>query len=244
QIDCQLWCMFVFLNGSFIEMVRSFLFTAAALLACTSLASAGLVNPGFEYGQAPGTVGFHNDASINPAGGWFTTESDHQIEVWGSGFNGVAAYQGNNFVELNAYAVGTLYQNANGIQTGDTVDYHFAHRGRAGVDTMQLNIKDITTGGTVLFSNNYSDGTTAWGFYSGSFTVGAGVAATDVIEFSYISISSVGGATFGNFLDDADFGIGVNSGPSSVPEPSTVAMSVIGAIALLGAKFRRRKVVA
>src|SRR5215469_8485188 len=42
---------------------------------------------------------------------WKTTESDSIIEVWWTGYNGVPAYSGNQFVELNANAVGTLYQN-------------------------------------------------------------------------------------------------------------------------------------
>lgn len=223
-------------------MILNYRFVAVAGLTVSLMAgsgaNAGLVNPGFEYGQAVGTYSDHNDASINPAYGWYTSEADHQIEVWGNGFHGVPAYEGDNFVELNANAVGTLYQTIVGIQTGDTVDYHFAHRGRAGVDTMELDITDVTTGGTTLFSQQYSDGTSAWGYYSGSFTLGAGVAATDTIKFAYISISSVGGPTVGNFLDDADFGIGVNGTAQDMPEPMTIGLLGFGLAGIAAARRR------
>ena len=42
---------------------------------------------------------------------WSTTASDQQIEIWGSGFGGVPAFSGNQFAELNANMVSTLFQN-------------------------------------------------------------------------------------------------------------------------------------
>ena len=219
---------------------RCALFAASAFvtLGTATSANAGLINPGFEYGQPNGSYADHNDASIAPSGGWYTTESDHQIEVWGSGFQGVPAYQGSNFVELNANAVGTLYQTTNGIQTGYVVGYRFAHRGRLGNDTMQLDITDLTTG-TSLFSQQYTDGKTAWGFYSGNFAVGAGIAATDTVKFAYTSVSAAGGnSTIGNFLDSADFGIGVNN----VPEPTSLAIFSVGLTGLIVARRRRQAI--
>ena len=223
-------------------MFRAVVFSVPMFFLCTSLASAGLINAGFEYGQANNTWGDHSDASISPAGGWLTTEPDHKVEVWGSGYSGVNAYDGTNFAELNANAVGALYQSTSGIQSGDVVDYHFAHRGRLGVDTMELKITDTKTG-VVLFAHQYSDGNQAWGFYSGSFTVGNNVASTDSIQFSYVSISAAGGsATYGNFLDDADFGVGINSTSQSspVPEPSSFALLGLGVLSLVVGVYRRR----
>ena len=215
-------------------LIAGIAFAAAAAI-CTP-ASAGLINPGFEYGQPVDSEADYDDASLNPAGGWLTTESDHQIEVWGSGWVGVPAFEGNNFVELNANAVGTLYQDTTGIASGDVVGYQFAHRGREGDDTMELQITDVTTG-AVLFSNQYTDGNTAWGFYSGQFTVGADIASTDDIRFAYISISAAGGnPTVGNFLDDADFGIGVGA---PIPEPATLSLLGAGLFGL--GVLRRRK---
>src|SRR5580704_5630800 len=109
-------------------------------------AKADLINPGFElFGQPAGTEADHNDASIDPTVGWFTTEGDHQIEVWGDGFLGVPAFEGTDFVELNANAVGTLFQLVSGIPAGTIVGFQFAHRGRAGLDTMQFTITDTVT---------------------------------------------------------------------------------------------------
>ncbi len=223
-------------------MLRPAIFSVLLLLVGASIATAGLINSSLEYGQAANSWSDHSDASINPSGGWFTTESDHQIEIWGNGYMGVNAYDGANFAELNANAVGTLYQTATGIGSGDLVDYHFAHRGRQGVDTMELKITDTTTG-AILFDHQYSDGNQAWSFYSGSFTVGPNVASTDSIKFAYESISAAGGnPTIGNFLDNADFGIGANSSlPSAVPEPSSFALLGLGILGLAISAYRRRK---
>lgn len=223
-------------------MLRPAILSIFMLFVYASIASAGLINSSFEYGQAGSSWSDHNDASINPSGGWFTTEPDHQIEIWGNGYSGVNAYDGTNFAELNANAVGTLFQTVTGIGSGDLVDYHFAHRGRQGVDTMELKVTDTTTG-AILFDHQYSDGNQAWSFYSGSFTVGLNVASTDSIKFAYQSISAAGGnSTIGNFLDDADFGIGANSSlPSAVPEPSSFGLLGLGVLGLAISAYRCRK---
>ena len=224
-------------------MLRPAILSVPMLFVCASIASAGLINSSFEYGQAGNSWSDHSDASINPSGGWFTTESDHQIEVWGNGYLGVNAYDGTNFAELNANAVSTLFQTTTGIGSGDLVDYHFAHRGRQGVDTMELKVTDTTTG-AILFDHQYSDGNQAWGFYSGRFTVGANVASTDLIKFAYQSISAAGGnPTIGNFLDAAACGIGANSSlPSAVPEPSSFALLGLGVLGLAVRAYRRRNI--
>ena len=176
------------------------------------------------------------DASQVP--GWQTTASDNLIEIWRHHFGGVTAYNGEQHAELNATQVGTLYQDVTGIGLGDVVGFQFAHRGRFGVDTMEFLLTDLGPDGvlgggddTVLFSQLYSDGNTAWGFYTGTGIVALG----NTVEFAYVSISSAGGnPAGGNFLDNADFGVGVGS----VPEPSSLLLFGVGIVVLIGLRYR------
>ena len=95
-----------------------------------SPANAGLTNPGFE--EPRGKEASFAFAETMP--GWKTT--DKEFEIWSSGFEGVAAHEGTQFVELNAWIDGTLYQDSTGIQPGSVLEFTFAHRGRSGEDTM------------------------------------------------------------------------------------------------------------
>jgi hypothetical protein len=219
------------------------LVTLGSLLAGVSAARADLVNPGFEYGLGTINVADFPDASITPAGGWFTTEADHAIEVWGSGWMGVPAFAGTDFVELNANAVDTLYQDASGIAAGSQVGFSFAHRGREGVDTMRLVITDLGADGkfgtaddTTLFSQLYSDDNTAWGAYMNTAPI---TALGNTIRVSYESISAAGGnPTVGNFLDEAHFGVGVGA---VTPLPSTALAGLVLLGGVAGVQVRRRK---
>ena len=220
-----------------------FLTAVALALALLSSAKAGLINGGFEspnYG--PGT----NSYPVTIPG-WQTT--DRTFEIWGSGFFGVPAYEGIQFAELNAYIAGTLFQDVAGITAGSRVGFQFAHRGREGVDTMNflltdLGINGIVGGGddTVLFTKNYSDGTSAWGFYDAS-AESAIYSLGNMVRFSYTAVVSVGGASFGNFLDAADFGVGVGGVPTnSVPDTAST-LALLGS-AILGLAALRRRFVA
>jgi hypothetical protein len=218
----------------------SALFAASALMG-TSQLRAGLVNPGFENPSlTPGVADFFYvpEAAVP---GWKTTSADDIIELWTDSYLGVPAFEGSQFAELNATQVATLFQDAAGIAPGSIVGFEFAHRGRLGVDTLQLRITDLgadnVPGGgndTVLFSKNYSDDNTAWGFYT-SIGEAPIIALGNTVRFEYESISAAGGdPTYGNFLDAADFGVGV-----AIPEPAT-GLAGLGCVCavLLG---RRRK---
>ena len=100
------------------------------------------------------------------------------------------------------------------------------HRGRGGVDTLELLISDLGTdnaaGGvgpaadTLLFNQQYSTGNTAWVQYSAP-TIGPLTLGNDM-RFAFASISAFGGIqSIGNFLDNVSFGVGV-------PEPASVAL--------------------
>jgi gliding motility-associated-like protein len=154
-----------------------------------------LCNTDFEDSQITTSVTIV-DASLVPC--WKTTASDNYIEVWHSGFNGVPAYSGNQFLELNAVQVSTLYQNFT-VSIGASLSISFAHRGRQGVDVMSVDIGP--NGGPYTTLGSYSDGNGAWGYYTVNYTIPMGLGNNYTLRFN--SISSAGGnPSVGNFLDD------------------------------------------
>ncbi|WP_233901005.1 T9SS type B sorting domain-containing protein [Tenacibaculum piscium] len=128
--------------------------------------------------------------------GWDTTEPKrNEIEIWYNGFQGVKAFDGDDFAELNANEVGSLYQEFC-TKPGDKITWSVAHRGRSGTDVATVKIgKSLATAD---IKKTMSDGNTAWGEYSGTYTVPVGQTTT-VIAFE--AVSSVGGASYGNFID-------------------------------------------
>ena len=212
-------------------------------LAALATAQASLINGSFEDPRlSPGVPDFFllPESSVP---GWQTTASDDIIEIWTDGFLGVPSYAGDQHAELNATEVSTLFQDAPGIPVGSVVGFEFAHRGRLGVDTMRLTITDLGSDNvpgvgndTVLFTKIYSDGNTAWGFYT-SMGEAPIIALGNTTRFAYESVSAAGGdRTFGNFIDAADFGVGV----AAVPEPSTILLVGIGLAGLVVA-YRRKQ---
>ncbi|MCG0069937.1 hypothetical protein L0F81_42990, partial [Streptomyces tricolor] len=162
-----------------------------------------LVNGSFEQ---PAVTGYEilPDASQTQAPkrvvGWLTTASDHMIELWRSGFNGVPAAEGAQFAELNANEVATLYQDLP-TTPGSTLYWRLYHRGRLGQDTMAL---DIGAPGSPVEQRRFTDGNTAWGYYTGTYTVPEGQHTT---RFAFRSVSAAGGNRgIGNFLDGIFFG--------------------------------------
>lgn len=198
-----------------------------------------IINGGFELPANPNTtVGQYNE-SIVP--GWETTAPDDNIELWSNGYGSVFAAEGNQHAELNANYVSTLYQDISAVPASSTVGYSFFHRGRTGVDTLRLTISDLGTdnlaGGsgtasdTVLFSQLFSTGNTAWVQYS-STNIGNTTLGNDM-RFAFESVSADGGdQRIGNFLDGVHFGIGV-------PEPASAVLGLCGALAV-GVVGRRR----
>ncbi|MBS2548150.1 DUF11 domain-containing protein [Catenulispora sp. NL8] len=164
-----------------------------------------MVNGSFEQPVTSGGVTMVDDSTVP---GWNTTASDHKIEIWKSGTNGVQSADGNQFVELNANEVSTLYQDIPTVP-GTPMNWALAHRGRVGTDVMRLEMGP--PGGPLVAqtpdgqsTTAISDGNTAWGRYTGSYTVPAGQTVT---RFAFVSVSSAGGnASIGNFLDAIVFG--------------------------------------
>lgn len=221
-------------------------FITAGLAVCaTSSAQAGLVNGSFETPYvADGNWGLFDNVT-----GWKTTSTDGVIELWGNGFSSLSggpvyAYEGRQFAEINATQFATLYQDVSGISAGSIVGFQFAHRGRSGLDSMRLTITDLggnnQLGGgddTVLFVDDYSDGNTAWGFYTSAEELPI-AALGNTIRFAYQALTTASGnSTVGNFIDAADFGVGI--AVQNIPEPAVLALMGLG-LAGLGLSRRRK----
>ncbi|AZJ35415.1 DUF11 domain-containing protein [Tenacibaculum singaporense] len=179
-------------------------------------------NGGFELPANSATTYQQMNEDLVP--GWDSTASDNLIEIWYNGFNGVPAHEGNAFAELNANTVSSLYQEYC-TQPGDVINWSVAHRGRSGVDEATVKIgSDLATASVV---ETMSDGTSAWGVYSGTYTVPVGQSTT-VIAFDALSTAG-GNNTVGNFIDDVQININrTNCVPVSVPivEPASVDFTV------------------
>ncbi len=140
-----------------------------------------------------GQFGFFNESRVLC---WNTTATDRMIEIWGSGFGGVAAYSGNQFAELNANMVSTLFQRFE-AGLGGSVEISFAHRGRAGTDVMSVEIGP--EGGPYVNLGAFSAGNTHWEYHTLQYKFPLSGSSKYVLRFN--SVSAAGGATVGNFLD-------------------------------------------
>jgi uncharacterized repeat protein (TIGR01451 family) len=186
--------------------------------------------------------------------GWDSTTGE--IELWDTNFNGVPAYAGNVFAEMNANVNGTLYQNICLIN-GEPIGWTFAHRARAGgAATQTARFQVANSGGTVLQTLAVQASTTAnqiWNVNSGSATY-TGVSGLQRVQFNTLDTGS-----FGNFLDAIQLslrpflqlsvatGTGVESIPSAnipairitglVTTPFTANITVTGGIATLGTDY-------
>ncbi|MCG8753100.1 hypothetical protein G1K86_12945, partial [Tenacibaculum finnmarkense] len=129
--------------------------------------------------------------------GWETTAADNEMELWyKNNFEGVPSYDGSdNFVELNANTVGSLYQEFC-TKPGDVINWSVAHRGRLGRDVATVKIGKSLASATI--EKTMSDGKT-WKEYSGAYTVPVGQTTT-VISFDAVS-TFTGDKSTGNFID-------------------------------------------
>jgi hypothetical protein len=203
--------------------------SAIAASAVSASALGGLVDGSFENNDVYYGYGFIQ-GGIDTS--WLTTAPDNLIEVWGE-YMPIAAYEGTRCVELNANYASTLYQTVAPVAAGTSVNWHFAHHGRYGTDTMRLTITDLGSdqawgGGddTTLFTNEFSADNTAWMVnYGGVSSLG------NSMHFAFEAVSAVGGNTQGNLIDWCDFGVGV------IPAPGAISLLAIGA--LIGGTRRR-----
>ena len=209
------------MNFPHIPRIAAILAGIAWTLLCfaSSVQATLLLDGGFETPVIPKDTYSIMDQSQLP--GWQSTATDHKIEIWSTPFNGVSAYQGNQFVEINANMQEAIYQDVAAVPTGELLNFGFAHRGRATVESIRFTLTDLGADGiygtaddTTLFSKTYSDGTGAWDYYSNAsesqiLTKGNAIRVT----FASLTPGSVG-----NFLDAVSL-----TNATIAPEPETWA---------------------
>ena len=159
-----------------------------------------LANSSFEEPILPSNS--YKIQSQNNVPGWATTATTGNIEQWASVFQGVSAKEGRQFAELNADAVGALYQDLP-TTPGQKLVWSLYHRARQGTDTMYVDIGDPGTTGSrqATLTDNVSSG---WVRHTGTYVVPAGQTIT---RFAFVSgPTGSGNPTVGNFLDDIQFG--------------------------------------
>ncbi len=127
---------------------------------------------------------------------WQTTAPDQMVELWQSGFNLVPSYSGNQFLELNANYVSTIFQDFY-ASPGSSLEISFAHRGRAGIDTLSVEVGPI--GGPYSNLGYFADDNTNWGHY----TIYASVPNPgNLYRIKFISVyAALQLPSVGNFLD-------------------------------------------
>jgi len=172
---------------------------------CAACVSDPFVNGSFETTTpllSGSTYAFYSVANVN---GW-QSSPENVIEVWSSGFNGVPAANGNQFAELNANVAGTLYQTFCLNGASGTISWSLKHRGRVGTD--QAFVKFGSTLANAQASApvaTLSDGNTAWGSYSGVYTIPAG--QTQIVIAFQAGVTATGDQSVGNFMDDVQISI-------------------------------------
>ncbi len=184
-------------------LVRSALVPAVATLAAIgavtpALAQRVIVNPSFESNdpQGPGAANYeiYSNGSVV---GWDSASGE--IELWDTGFQGVPAYDGNVFAEMNANVPGALYQNICMVN-GETIGWTFAHRARSGGPATQTaRFQIANSSGTAIQALATQTSTTAnqvWNVNSGTATY-AGASGVQRVQFITTDAGSIG-----NFLDD------------------------------------------
>ena len=162
-------------------------------------AQVAIVNGGFEDPSVK--TGFPTKLAQTDVPGWFTTGSGGLIEMWPSGYEGYAAAEGKQFVELNANSPDALYQDLPTVP-GTVVSYLTFHRGRTDPNTADIEIG--APGQPPNFAREMTDSPDAWGRYVGSYTVPTGQTMT---RFSFRAVTGTGSdQSIGNLLDGVQLG--------------------------------------
>ena len=208
-VSSAFWSTFVDQNAT----------VAVASLSSNCTPATRLQNGSFETPAiAAGSFSQSPAAEVVP---WSTTDST--IEIWTSGYDGVASAVGNQFAELNSNINGTLFQDVS-TTPGQVVRWSLLHRARVGTDVMSVALG--APGVTGVTQGSYSAATSGWVRHEGIYTVPVGQTVTK-FAFSAVSTGS-GDQSIGNFIDDVSFGSG----------PCLIASSTVTNITTPGGDLR------
>ena len=217
-------------------------------------AQRALSNTDFEENDPRGagapSYQIYNDANVP---GW--EDETGRIELWDSGFQGIPAYSGQVFAEMNANSPGTLYQDIC-MENGESFDWTFAHAARSGgpgynPQVAVFEIVDPSTG-TLVQSLASQDS-----FIGGGWSVNTGNATyTGPAGMQRFQFRSTNPGSYGNFLDNIVVSLAayvemasdnagaeaLSSGPGmvvtgTVDVTTNVSFSVTGGTATLGTDY-------
>lgn len=166
-----------------------FKFFALALLLVSGVTHASLiVNGSFENNNI--RANSYKAFSAGTVSGWDGTN----MELWDN-FKNFAAYDGDQYIELNAHGVNGAYSIFQSITTtqGNVYDISFAYAARSNTNESFL-FEVIDGSNETVFSQIIDDHTVkTWSVFETSF-----VALSDITEFRFTSITS---GTVGNLVD-------------------------------------------
>ncbi|MBL4708677.1 MAG: hypothetical protein JKY48_09595, partial [Flavobacteriales bacterium] len=119
------------------------------------------------------------------------------VELWGSGFLGVASDEGVQFAEINAYAAGTMSQTFTLPAAGTYIlEWGISHRGRSGIDSMSIRIDE---GANSLVDSIVGAPTGTWSRHAGTTTF---TTTGTTVVFGLEAVFASGGSSVGNFIDN------------------------------------------
>lgn len=210
------------------------LLAAALALSGTAEAQRVIVNPSFESNdpQGPGAANYEIYAN-GSVSGWDSASGE--IELWDSNFNGVPAYAGSVFAEMNANVPGAFYQNICMVN-GESIGWTFAHRARTGGPATQTARFQIANGSGNLIQNLATQASTTanqvWNVNTGSATY---TGASGVQRVQFITTDA---GSYGNFLDDIritlnpfiELSAATGSGVESIASANIPALRVSGTL--------------
>ncbi len=220
---------------------RGVLAVVAAALAIAPPASAQrvIVNPSFEANNPQGAGAANYEIYSNGSvTGWDSASGE--IELWDTNFQGVPAYEGSVFAEMNANVPGALYQNICMV-TGETIGWTFAHRARSGGPATQTARFQIASSTGTLIQSLASQSSTVnnvWNVNTGSTTY-SGASGVQRVQFITTDAGSLG-----NFLDDIRITLNpfVELSTASASGVESIASANVPGLVVSGTLFTPRTV--